>query len=187
MTDKSKKIHSVDAIKLENDALWAFAVRDVEPLDKHNLSATEHKEPVEIIYNTPPLIEQHNIIQKELAHQTYDIDKSTAQKLKTGKFRIEARLDLHGLNQADAYNALAQFIPNSYHANFRCVLIITGKGGQKSSDPLKTNEKGVLHRRTPEWLSEPYLAKYILKTATAQPKDGGSGAMYVLIRRKRHN
>jgi DNA-nicking Smr family endonuclease len=107
------------------------------------------------------------------------IDKRTAQRLGRGQLAIEARLDLHGLTQDAAHARLAGFIRRSVAAGLRCVLVITGKGFKVSG------ETGVLRQAVPRWLNEPGLRRDIVALRHAQPKDGGTGALYVLLRRER--
>ncbi|MGH6989108.1 MAG: Smr/MutS family protein [Stellaceae bacterium] len=90
---------------------------------------------------------------------------------------IEARLDLHGLTQAEAHRALAGFVAQSHGAGKRVVLIVTGKGSRDGT--------GVLKAAVPRWLDEPGLRDRVLAAAPAQPRDGGGGALYLLLRRAR--
>ena len=106
------------------------------------------------------------------------IDRANAERLKRGMHKIEARLDLHGMTQAEAHQALTAFIRVSRDAGRRCVLVITGRG-------LGPNGTGVLKSAVPRWLAEPELRRQVLATAAAQPRHGGAGAAYVLLRRRR--
>jgi len=106
------------------------------------------------------------------------IDRANAERLKRGLHRIEARLDLHGKTEAEAHHALAAFIHSSSEAGRRCVLIITGRG-------LGPTGPGVLKRAVPRWLEGVELRRKILAIAPAQPRDGGAGALYLLLRRHR--
>lgn len=109
------------------------------------------------------------------------IDRANAERLKRGKHEIEARLDLHGMTQAEAHRALGSFIRASRAAGRRCVLVITGRGSAKGPN----NIGGVLKSAVPRWLDEPELRPHLLAIATAQPRDGGNGALYVMLRRTR--
>ena len=92
---------------------------------------------------------------------------------------IEGRIDLHGLTQAEAYRALAAFFAGCREAGRRCVLVITGKGlGADGS-------VGVLRSAVPRWLNEAANRVHVLAYAYATPRDGGEGALYVLLRRTR--
>ena len=101
------------------------------------------------------------------------IDGSTQRRLVRGEILIDLRLDLHGMTAARAHNQLHQFIESAAQEGCRCVLVITGKGS------------GVLNGHVPNWLKQKPLSLHVLALAEARPKDGGSGAFYVLLRRKR--
>lgn len=109
------------------------------------------------------------------------IDRANAERLKRGKHPIDARLDLHGLTQAEAHRALARFIREAQADGKRCVLVITGRGMPKGPNRVS----GVLRAAVPRWLNEPEFRPYLLAIATAQPRDGGVGALYVMLRRTR--
>ena len=104
------------------------------------------------------------------------IDGATRRRLAQGQIPIEARLDLHGLNAAQAERRLARFVDQAVHTGARCVLVITGKGSEG---------KGVLRRLVPLWLKTPPLSGQILAISQARQADGGGGALYVMLRRKR--
>lgn len=113
-----------------------------------------------------------------------NLDRRTAEKFRRGEFRIERRLDLHGYIEKDAYSAVDNFIKTAYIEGKRCVLIITGKGLPHPEDDIFTT-KGLLKEKVPQWLNAPALRPMILSISHALPKDGGSGALYILLRRKR--
>lgn len=113
-----------------------------------------------------------------LSGQTTSVDRRTADRLKRGRLAVEARLDLHGMGQADAHRALNRFIQSSYDQGLRTVLVITGKG-------LFSQGRGVLRDRLGDWLNMGPLRHKVLSYVPAQPKHGGGGAFYVLLRRRR--
>jgi DNA-nicking Smr family endonuclease len=88
---------------------------------------------------------------------------------------IEARLDLHGLDQDRARLALHGFLQRAHAQGFRAVLVITGKG---------TLGDGVLRRRAPDWLSEPQVRPLIAGFSPAERHHGGEGALYIALKRK---
>jgi DNA-nicking Smr family endonuclease len=106
------------------------------------------------------------------------IDRANAERLKRGLHAIEARLDLHGMTQAEAHRELIDFVAASHQAGRRCVLIITGRG-------LGPDGPGVLKSAVPRWLEQAGLRRRILAVAAAQPRHGGAGALYLLLRRQR--
>ena len=101
------------------------------------------------------------------------IDGRTQKRLFRGKVLIDRRIDLHGLTAVNAESKLKKFVETAAYDGCRCVLVITGKGA------------GILRRHVPNWLKQSFLAPYVLALAEARPKDGGNGAFYVLLRRKR--
>lgn len=104
------------------------------------------------------------------------IDRSSARRLKRGQLKIEDRLDLHGLSQERARKRLISFITSAVQKNFRHVLIITGKGREG---------QGVLRQQVPIWLKDAPLRKHINAISYAQPQDGGTGALYIRLKRQR--
>ncbi|MDR3326019.1 MAG: Smr/MutS family protein [Rhodospirillaceae bacterium] len=105
------------------------------------------------------------------------LDKSTASRFINGLIDIDATIDLHGLTIPMAHTALFQFIINSIDFGRRCLLVITGKGNHERS--------GVLKIEVPKWLDESNLRSKILAFTLAKSKHGGSGAFYVLLKRRR--
>ncbi len=110
--------------------------------------------------------------------QAAGVDKRTAQRLKRGQLVIEATLDLHMHTQAQAHAALDAFLALAQDRGRRCVLVITGKGRAGEAG-------GVLRANVPRWLNQPPNRTRVLAIAEAQPKHGGAGALYVLLKRKR--
>ena len=160
-------------------ALWQEAVRDVEPLRGRGLP----RAPKGVLASDPSAVqfEKPNAIPSPPAaplDRFAGIDRANAERLKRGLREIEATLDLHGMTQAKAHHALAAFIAASHDAGRRCVLVITGRG-------LGSSGPGILKRSVPRWLEEPELRRRILAVAPAQPRHGGPGAAYVLLRRPR--
>jgi DNA-nicking Smr family endonuclease len=111
------------------------------------------------------------------------IDRNTAERFRKGKSSIDATLDLHGLTRDKAFASLKRFIQSHYQRGSRCLLIITGKGIGKNEEGERL--PGVLKQSLPAWLATDELSPMILAFDKAQQKDGGSGAYYVLLRRKR--
>ncbi|HCP00140.1 MAG TPA: hypothetical protein DIT35_01485 [Rhodospirillaceae bacterium] len=105
------------------------------------------------------------------------VDRRTADRFRRGKVPIEARLDLHGLYQGAAHDALTHFITECAAQGKRCVLVITGRGSREGS--------GVLRERLPQWLNQPPVRGYVLAFTFSRPQHGGYGAVYVLLKRKR--
>lgn len=88
---------------------------------------------------------------------------------------LEARIDLHGMDQDRARAALENFLVRIWDDGYRAALVITGKG---------VSGDGVLRRRTPEWLADPRLRHIVAGVSEAHRHHGGAGALYVALKRK---
>jgi DNA-nicking Smr family endonuclease len=95
------------------------------------------------------------------------------KKLKKGEYPFQNELDLHGLRSHEAESELESFLSTSIHQKLSCVLIIHGKG-YRSED-----KKGVLKPLTLQRLKQFMEVKAF---ASALPKHGGTGAVYVLLK-----
>ncbi|MDA1308043.1 MAG: Smr/MutS family protein [Proteobacteria bacterium] len=115
------------------------------------------------------------------------LDRRSALRLKRGKTEIDGRIDLHGMTQEQARSALTGFVISGHRQDRRCLLVITGKGRRPARDETDSwsSEPGILRQRVPRWLEEPPLVGCILAYSPAQPEHGGSGALYVLLKRRR--
>jgi DNA-nicking Smr family endonuclease len=122
----------------------------------------------------------------EFEHATYVAPEETlffartglqhkiVKKLKRGEVPIEARLDLHGQNIEEAGQSLDQFLEEAQAAGCRCVIIVHGKGHRSHEG------KPVLKSQVNYWLRE---CPMVLAFSSAQPRDGGTGAVYVLLKK----
>ena len=97
------------------------------------------------------------------------------RQFKRGELRPEARLDLHGCTIAEAASLLAGFLHDAQGASQRCVCVIHGKGHRSAEG------RPALKAQVNQWLRD---APAVLAFSSAQPKDGGMGAIYVLLRRR---
>jgi len=111
---------------------------------------------------------------EHLSYTAPGVQRAVLRKLKSGKYAIQAELDLHGMTLAVAKNELAEFLVECQHHRLLCVRIIHGKG-------RKTVEK--TPRMKPavnQWLQG---NKKILAFCSARTNDGGTGAVYALLKR----
>ncbi len=114
----------------------------------------------------------------ELFYAQSGLQTKVIRKLRRGEFVTEKRLDLHGYTIAEARNAFWHFVQNCLEANMRHVIVIHGKG--RHSVEQKVTIKDAVNcwlRQMPE----------VLAFCSAQPKDGGRGALYVLFKRRKGN
>lgn len=108
-----------------------------------------------------------------LLYRAHGVQDSVMRRLRRGHYRIEAELDLHGLNRERARLAVSEFLLRCHDQDRRCVRIIHGKGnGSPNSGPVLKSLLG-------SWLAR---RRDVLAYCSARPVDGGTGAVYVLLR-----
>lgn len=121
--------------------------------------------------------EPHTITGEEsLAFRRSGIQERLFSRLRNGHLEMEAELDLHGMTISIAHHALAEFLHDCQLYNIRCVRIIHGKGWSSQ------HQKPVLKSKLNGWLQQ---ADDVLAFCSAPIEDGGTGAVYVLLRRQK--
>ncbi len=177
---RKKSDRSGDDGGRDDENLWAFVTQDVEPLRHKNtvVASGSGRKTAVPLKTARPLTADKAAAPIVDAPGHREVDRRTAQKLKKGRYPVDVTVDLHGLTQEAAYKRIHSVLIAAHARQQRCVLVITGKG--KSGEGT-----GVIKRRVPDWLNEPALRAIVLRTETAQPEHGGSGALYVLLRRQR--
>jgi DNA-nicking Smr family endonuclease len=155
---------------------WTSFIKDVVPL------VHEEKVPIRKKHDTPPVtshyVKRENLdtlmpdtIQRLIDPRHTLMDKEP-RRIKTrrdpSKVHIDARLDLHGLTQDNAYAQLVPFLIRMQHRSAKWVLIITGKSG-------------VLFEMTPKWLNA--LPRLVASHCHARPNHGGTGALCIAIKK----
>jgi DNA-nicking Smr family endonuclease len=111
------------------------------------------------------------------------LERRLKQRVARGRAPIDARIDLHGFTQNEAYRALLRFLERAQADGRRIVLVVTGKGGRESHD--RASERGVLRRQVPLWLELPEFRALVVGFGNAHAGHGGDGALYVRLRRRR--
>jgi DNA-nicking Smr family endonuclease len=101
------------------------------------------------------------------------LSRMTLRKLRRGTWPVQDSLDLHGNTSEAARKLLQQFLQEATHRGLRCVLVIHGKG-LNSQDG-----EGILRKLARHWLTQ---HPQVLAFCNAQPRDGGSGAVVVLLK-----
>jgi DNA-nicking Smr family endonuclease len=174
---------------MPDSALFEFAMRDVKSL---GWSAVP-------LVNRPPLeLQSHDVEEEalreleafflhgdiEIEHTPEYIEASIQphgrlylDDLRSGRFAIQAHLDLHGLTLPEARFVLGEFILESVRAGFTCVRVIHGRGrhSHKHHPVLKENIQ--------RWLTSRRMSRHVIAYTSARVCDGGGGAVYVLLRK----
>ena len=185
----------IDKTQLED---WANATQDVKKIKKKNshienveffytneMHFANIKHESEVAYNATMLSKdiksKSDFITKHASNSQDDIksarrsvDKKMQLKLKNGDIRYQDRIDLHGMLLQQAREHLAYFLQTSQQRGLKCVLVIHGKGENTQSNI------GQIKQQIPFWLEN---LSCVLSFTSALPKHGGTGAMYVLLRK----
>jgi len=184
-------------VNLDNEDLWNMVTKTIIPRKSDKISPvnflvgdinkktskSESKKNNKKIYSQSslqPALQTLKVVKNIPSDLRYEeaigIDGTSTKKLRAGKFNVEAKLDLHGMSQHNAFLNLQTFIKKSFSNQYRTILIITGKGREGT---------GVLRSKLPVWLKSDFCSPYILAFGQAKEKDGGSGAFYIRLRRNR--
>ena len=169
--------------KLDESELFRREMADVKPIDRGNRIAPQRpKKPlrvrretdttpsIEDVFSDAPIDEPCPDI---LSFCRDGIQKQTFKRLRQGKLGCQQVLDLHGLTVTQARDELIAFLGDCDVMGVRHALIIHGKG-------YRSKEKPVIKPMLNRWLRQ---APTVLAFHSAQPEDGGSGAVYVLLKK----
>ncbi|MBN2360405.1 MAG: Smr/MutS family protein [Deltaproteobacteria bacterium] len=105
------------------------------------------------------------------------LDPRILRRLRQGEYSIASHLDLHGLTRDEARARLERFVGDARRRGQRCVLVVHGRGLHSK------DQRPVLKEALVAWFGRASLRKQILAFCSARPYDGGTGALYVLLRR----
>jgi DNA-nicking Smr family endonuclease len=162
----------------EDRILWHRVARSVKPMPGRELAPEPAAEPPPE-RKEPPKSASAASAQRAAPKQVQKpapsgIDTKTHGKIAKGRLSIDARIDLHGMTQAEAHGLLLAFLHRAHASGLRHVLVITGKG--RGGD-------GILRRAVPAWLSTAPFRGLVSAHAAAARQHGGEGALYIRLRR----
>jgi DNA-nicking Smr family endonuclease len=180
----------------EEQLLFEQAMQGIRPLKGRGrqVAARPKKRPEDLRQRVEdPALELNRVVNGEceflleytgeyMEGRVQGLDRKTMDKLRAGFFSVETHLDMHGMNSDQARIALLDFIRSSYVSGYKCVLVVTGRG---RNSPMG---QSVLRQELQGWLTRHPLKRIVLAFVTAQPRHGGAGAIYVLLRslKKKH-
>lgn len=163
----------------EDRVLWSLVARSAKPLRGKIAVEPPAADIQPPPTPQPPLPLTTSLVAKPKSLAVpHRLDEPTLDKLSKGRLPIEGRVDLHGMTQEQAYSLLYSFLHRAHAGGVRYVLVITGKGSSSGGD-------GVLRRSVPAWLSTPAFRPLVSSHDHAARHHGGSGALYVRLRRVR--
>lgn len=172
------------SLRLEDRMLWETVTRDVRPLFARRQPLSEPEAaparpgpPVKAgVAGAPSVPQTARAARENQGHKLHGFDSAVHRKIARGRMHIEARVDLHGLTQQQAYTLLLHFLQSAQHRGLRHIMVITGKGASQGSD-------GILRQAVPHWLETAPFRFYIHGFEWAARQHGGPGALYIRLRR----
>jgi DNA-nicking Smr family endonuclease len=176
----------------EEHALWRGVARSVRPLRKSARRVAEEPQPAAAVPARP--VPKGRVLTTVAPQRAAPPSAPPAppplaafarrekRELARGRAAIDARIDLHGMTQAQAHAALVRFLRGAQHDGAKFALVVTGKGSRAADG---ASERGVLRRQVPLWLQLPELRDIVVGFEEAHVGHGGEGALYVRLRRAR--
>jgi len=175
---------SEDSTKNDEESLFLSNMRDVIPLKPDNkikirnspnlpFTHSKHKTndvTIEDVFSDSEILQECPEI---LSFSRNGLQHRVLKNLRQGKNPIECTLDLHGLTVKQASKKLLEFLSDCEAAGTRHVIVVHGKG-------FRSRDKPVIKAMVNRWLR---AVDNVLAFHSAQPKDGGSGAVYVLLKK----
>jgi len=169
----------------KDEQLFRAAMRDVKRLRSSERTIKAPKPPAQARFrraDEQAVLEESLMVPEdaallgtgdEVGFRLPHVPESVLLKLRRGQYAVDAEFDLHGLNAAQAKHALRDFIADATARRMHCVRVIHGKG--RRSGPRGPVLKNIVNH----WLQR---SNHVLAFGSARAVDGGSGALYVLLR-----
>lgn len=171
----------------DDEKLFRLAIGNVRPLKRDNRVSHEKAKPLP--HPRQQELDDQQVL-KDMMSDPYDlseletgdelhfcrqgIQQKTFKKLRRGEFSLEAELDLHGKTVEEARSAIASFLLRCKQQGLRCIRVIHGKGHGSF------NKQPILKSHVNHWLRQ---RDEVLAFCSARPADGGTGAVYVLLKK----
>jgi DNA-nicking Smr family endonuclease len=120
---------------------------------------------------------------------TETLDAAWDRQISSGRISPDLVIDLHGLRREAARRLLYERVVSAAERGHRVILVITGKGSEPGPAPADLMEgrpaRGAIRADLPRWLGEEGLSTRIAAVRRAHPRHGGSGAAYLILKRRR--
>ena len=172
----------------EERALWEKVVASVKPLHRTSAAGPEASPPAPPAAPVPPAARRPSASPvKERKVQArpgpgVTLDGGWDKKLSRGVVQPDATVDLHGHNLATAYDLLDRQLDRAIAHGARVLLLVTGK---PPTDDRRPVGRGAIRAAVGDWLAASRHAGDIAAVRGAHPRHGGSGALYIVLRRRR--
>ena len=169
----------------DEKALWQKVVATVRPLHRSVEQSEPAQEPVEA---PPPAVAARPRVASPPAPRPskaipgVTLDGSWDRRLSRGLVQPDVIVDLHGHNLNTAYSLLDSRLEQAVATGARVLLLITGKPPEPNQLPIK---RGAIRAAVGDWLAASRHAGNIAAVRGAHPRHGGTGALYIILRRQK--
>jgi len=179
--------------ELSEEELWTVAVDGAKPLADRSARVKPGPQPLSVaLPELDPDLEAYDelraLVTGEVPFDIADsdefieghargLDPRVVRRLRRGEFAVQGHVDLHGLLKDEAKSELETFLAKSRQQGRRCVLVVHGRG-LHSKDQVP-----VLKDSLKRWMHTARFARHVLGFSSARPHDGGTGAIYVLLKK----
>jgi len=166
-------------------ALWEKVIATVRPLRAQAVApdASEPEAPAKAPPKQPAPRPLSKLVQKRpVAQPGTTLDGTWDRRLSRGLVQPDLVVDLHGHGLASAYSLLDSRLEQAVAMGFRVLLLITGKPRKSEGEPTK---RGAIRAAVGDWLRASRHAGSIAAVRGAHPRHGGTGALYIVLRKGR--
>lgn len=175
-------------------ALWQRVAATIVPLNPVRKSKPVPAEPVAIPVPAPPKAIKGRVPPPLLTPpptpvarplQNHGLDSTWDRKLARGAIIPDVTIDLHGMNLDAAHGRLNGGIAQALAMESRVILLIAGKPRPHDEHDARGSRRGVIRAKLLDWLAHSPHARNIAAVRPAQPRHGGAGAVYIVLRKAR--
>lgn len=175
-------------LSAEEEALWARVVRTVRPLREEAEARAADSRPEPSSPPPKPSFRPDDAPRAKTARRQppppapdrRTLDSHWDRRLARGAAAPDFTVDLHGLGQAEAYEAIDRRLELAVETGARLVLLVTGR----PPSPDRPG-RGAIRAAVGDWLAASRHARSIAAVRGAHPRHGGAGALYIVLKRKR--
>ena len=169
-----------------DEVLWAKVTATVRPLGSPRGPSRRHPPD----QPAPPVVVPERP-RGSIGRHAETLDSGWDRRLARGRAEPQMVIDLHGLSRLDARALLYQRLAVAVARSLRVVLVITGKGDAPGPQPADLvpglsggrSMRGTIRAELPRWLGEATLSTQLAAVRRAHPRHGGSGAVYLILKR----
>jgi len=170
-SDFKEAMGDVTPLKVEPKVTLKKDHKDTLAIAQRRVAATQdtQADPNHLSDSYVDMVQPYDII----SYKKDGVQEGVYRKFRLGKYQLDARLDLHRRTVEQARSEVFRFIEDAMKYDLRTLIILHGKGEKEATPAL-------LKSWTNKWLRE---LEDVIAFHSAQPQHGGTGAVYVMLRK----